>query len=140
MTLLAFMTISGPYLNHNSRLLSIYNIKTVSLPLQKDASFLRPKKDGFGLKTPDVYSIPCTCVEVYIRQTGNYIETNMKDQQWHIRLHHPDKSVVAKHNINLSHRIQFHNTHILEKKFKYMERVIKFLSVYVVESSHSYLE
>jgi hypothetical protein len=42
-----------------------------------------------------------------------------------IHLDHPDKSAVAKHSINLGHRIQLHTTTILSIKSRYMDQMIK---------------
>jgi hypothetical protein len=67
--------------------------------------------------------VPCKCGQVYIGQTGCSIETRVKEHEPHIRLHHPDKSAVAKHSIKLDHRIQFQNTTILSTKSGYMDRM-----------------
>jgi hypothetical protein len=62
---------------------------------------------------------------VYIGQTGRSIETRVKEHQRHIRIAHPEKSAVAEHSINLGHRIQLHNTSILAKKSRCMDRFIR---------------
>jgi hypothetical protein len=41
------------------------------------------------------------------------------------RLNHPEKSAIAEHCINLDHCIQLHNTSILTKKPRYMDRIIR---------------
>jgi hypothetical protein len=76
-------------------------------------------------KTPGVYSMPCKCGEFYIGQTGHSIKTRVKEHQRHTRLQHPDKSTVAKHSINLGHRIQLQDTTILSTKYRYMDWMIK---------------
>jgi hypothetical protein len=82
-------------------------------------------KDDLGLKTPGVYSITCECGQVYIGQTGRSIDTRIKERHRHIRLAHPDKSVVAEHSISWGHRIQLQDTKILSTKSRYMDRLIK---------------
>jgi hypothetical protein len=111
--------------NRISHMLSRHNIKFVGLPPRKIANFLRPVKDDLELKTPGVYSIPCECGQVYIRQTGRSIDTRIKEHHRHIRLAHPDKSAVAKHSISWGHRIQLQDTKILSTKTRYMDRLIK---------------
>jgi hypothetical protein len=61
----------------------------------------------------------------YIGQTGRSVDIRLKEHQWHIRLEHPDKSVVAKHSIEHIHCIQFHNSSILATKTRYMDRTVK---------------
>jgi hypothetical protein len=81
--------------------------------------------DELRLKTPGVYSVPCECGQVYIGQTGRFIETRDKEHQRHIRLQHPDKSAVAEHSINLSHRIQLQDITIFSIKSRYMDQMIR---------------
>jgi hypothetical protein len=72
-----------------------------------------------------VYSVPCKCGQVYIRQTGRSIKTRVKEHQHHIHLQHPDKSVMAEHSINLGHRIQLQDTIILSIKSRYIDQIIR---------------
>jgi hypothetical protein len=94
-------------------------------PAKEASSLLRPIKDDLALKTPGVYSIPCECGEVCIGQTGCSIETRVKEHQRHIRLYHPEKSVVAEHSINLGYQIQLLNTNILTKQSRRTDWVIR---------------
>jgi predicted GIY-YIG superfamily endonuclease len=72
-----------------------------------------------------VYSISCECGKVYIGQTGRSVDTRLKEHQRHIRLEHPDKSAMAEHNIDLGHRIQFHNTSDLASETQYMDHIVR---------------
>jgi len=42
-----------------------------------------------------------------------------------MQLHHPEKSTLAEHSINLAHHIQFNYTTSLAKKFRRMECLIR---------------
>jgi hypothetical protein len=63
--------------------------------------------------------------QVYIGQTGHSIKTRVNEYQYHICLEHPNKSAMAKHSINLGHRIQLQNTTILSTKSRYMDQMIR---------------
>jgi hypothetical protein len=91
----------------------------------KLTSLLRPVKDHLGLRTPEVYRIPCECGKVYIEQTGRSVDIRIKEHQRHIRLDHPDKSAVAEHSIDQGHPIQFHDASILATKSRYMDRIVR---------------
>jgi hypothetical protein len=105
-----------------SRLLARHDIKSVGLPPKKIPSFLQPVKDDLGLKTPDVYSVPCECGKVYIGQTGHSVEARVRK---HIRLGLPRKSAFAEHRFNMGHHIQLGGTSFLSSKTGYMERIIR---------------
>jgi hypothetical protein len=63
--------------------------------------------------------------KVCIRQTGNSIETKIKEHPQHIRLYYLEKSAVAEHSINMDHCILFHDTNIMAKKSGCMEHIIR---------------
>jgi hypothetical protein len=49
------------------------------------------------------------CERVYIGQTEYSIQTRIKKHIWHIRLYHPEKLAMARHNIKLSlHPVSWH--------------------------------
>ena len=50
--------------NKISRLLAKCDVKTHHLPVKKTT------RGKTGLKTPDVWCIPCGCGKVYVRQAG----------------------------------------------------------------------
>jgi hypothetical protein len=89
-----------------SRMLTKCNIKCVGLLPRKISRLLPPVKDDLGLRTPGVYSTPCTSGQVY---------------HWHIRLGYPDKLAVAEHRFNYNHLIKFQDTQILSIVPGYME-------------------
>jgi hypothetical protein len=80
-------------------------------------------KDDLGLRTPGVYSIPCVCGQVYIGQTGQSIETRIKEHHRHKQLRHPDKSAVAEYRFNHNNVIKFQETQILSILPRYMEQI-----------------
>jgi hypothetical protein len=112
----AFLPYVGTIFYRISRVLSLHNMKSMALPSQEIAGFLRPVKDNLGLRIPGVYRIPCECGKVYIGQTGHSMDARLKEHQQHIRLEHLDKSAVAEHSVDLGHRILFDNTSVLATK------------------------
>jgi hypothetical protein len=46
-----------------------------------------------------MYTESPECGKVYIGQTGHSVDTRLKEHQLHIRLEHPDKSVMSEHCI-----------------------------------------
>jgi hypothetical protein len=54
-----------------SRMLAKHNIKRIALPPKKISNCLPPVKDAVGLRTPGIYSMPCECGKVYIRQRSS---------------------------------------------------------------------
>jgi hypothetical protein len=78
----------------------------VGIPSRKIISLLEPMKDDLGLKTAGVYSIPCTCGQVFIGQIGHSIDTSIEEHHRHILLALPDKSAITEHSINRGHYIR----------------------------------
>jgi hypothetical protein len=43
------------------------------------SSLLHPVKDNLGLRTPDVYRIPCMCGRAYFEQMGGSVNIKLKE-------------------------------------------------------------
>jgi hypothetical protein len=83
-----------------------------------------PVKDIIGLKTPGVYRVSFKCGLVYIGQTGRSIEVRIKQHQRNIRLLQLDKSALAEHGFNHSHKILLQDVEVLSTKSGYLDRLI----------------
>ena len=109
-TLTAYILYTQTTYGRLSSMLAKHNIKSIALPPRKIVSYFPPVTDALGLRTPGVYSIPCECGLVYIGQSGQSIELQIKEHNRNIRLAKPDKSAVAEHSINHDHIIKLQDT------------------------------
>jgi hypothetical protein len=99
-----------------SRMLAKHNIKSIPLTPKKISNYLPPIKDAVGLRTPGIYSIPCECRKVYIRQSGLSVHIRIREHERHARLAQTDKSAVAEQSMNQDHIIKLHDTKLLSAK------------------------
>jgi len=65
------------------------DMKTHQLPVTKTT------QGKIGLKTPDIWCIPCGCGKVYVRQAG--VQTRCKEHMRHLFLDQPENLAVAEH-------------------------------------------
>jgi hypothetical protein len=108
-----------------SRMLTKLNVKCNPLPPKKISNYLPPVKDAVGLKIPGIYSIPCECRKVYMGQSGQSVQIQIKEHERHIRLAQTEKSAVAEYSYKYDHFIKLHDTKLLSAKTSYMDRLIR---------------
>jgi len=102
-------SISKIFAKHDIRIASYSNnrIKTL-LPSTKDKT---PTLEKSG-----IYKVSCSdCEYVYIGQTIRDIHTRYKEHDRHYRLNQSDKSSVAKHRHDTSHKITSENLSLLHQ-------------------------
>ncbi|KAJ4451847.1 hypothetical protein ANN_03325 [Periplaneta americana] len=112
---IACLPFTGRLSGKISRLLYKHGIKTIHKgQISKRRS--RPRS---------IYRILCECEAAYIGQTGRTITTRLSEHQRSIRLMQPEKSGLAEHCIEKSHRANFNNTEVLAKCSGYWDRKVK---------------
>jgi hypothetical protein len=90
-TLMAYIPYMQATYGRLSRMLTKLNIKCIPLPPKKISNYLPPVKDAVGIKTPGIYSIPCEYGKVYIGQSGQSIQIQIKEHERYIRLVQTEK-------------------------------------------------
>jgi hypothetical protein len=65
------------------------------------------------LYVPGMYRTCVSVRKVYIGQSGRTVVARCKHRQRYARLHQPEKSAVAEHNISTVHCIDFSGTSII---------------------------
>jgi hypothetical protein len=91
----------------------------------KLSSLLHCVEDHLGLRTPGVFRISCECGRIYTGQTGHSVDIRLKEHQWHIRLEHLDKQIIAEDSTVQGHHIQFQNSSILAMKTRHMDHIVR---------------
>ena len=71
-----------------------------------------------------VYKIPCNdCNRSYTGQTGNSLQTRLKQHQAAVRLIQPNKSALAEHAIEEGHSVDWSSAEIVCHEKNYHERL-----------------
>lgn len=107
------------------KLLERHDIKTIFKPTRKIREHLRSAKDRQDhLSAAGVYSIPCSCGQVYVGTTKRSVNTRISEHKRCCRLGHTDKSAVAEHALQEGdHRIRFEDTKVLDTTKHYYPRL-----------------
>jgi len=73
--------------NRIGRILNKHNIRTIFKPPKKIGQILRNPEDQRSLlSSAGVYKIPCSCGQVYIRETERMIKLWIKEHQCDVKL------------------------------------------------------
>jgi hypothetical protein len=72
-----------------------------------------------------IYRFLCVCGKVHVVQTGHTITAKCKEHELHIQLHQPEKSPVAEHYLEISHKIDFGEVIVLARSTEDMDRLVK---------------
>ncbi|XP_053989899.1 uncharacterized protein LOC128882340, partial [Hylaeus volcanicus] len=102
-----------------------FDIETIFTTDRKIGQMLRNPKDSLHLRTPGIYSIPCSCGKEYIGQTGRLIRTRLNEHMNNIKNVNTEKSAVAEHFYRTNHVIEFDKANVLASIDNYQQRVIR---------------
>jgi hypothetical protein len=82
MAIISYMqTISGKI----SRLLAMYNIKTIHRLVKKTNNMRKPEKVNLGRNMLGIYCILCECGKVYVGQAGRTVTARCKERECHLQ-------------------------------------------------------
>ena len=110
-----------------SRVLKRFNIKSHYKPINKLINIFGLPKDPVeqNKKCGVVYEVPCSeCNKVYVGQTGNSLDTRLKQHQAACRLFQTDKSALAQHAIEADHRIGWSNAKVVTNETRWRQRLL----------------
>jgi hypothetical protein len=123
--------ISLPYIRgfseRISRILNRYDIFTIHKPINKLSSIFGLPKDPLPIDQlcGVVYQISCRdCGRDYIGQTGNSLQTRVKQHQAACRLWQPNKSALAEHSLGESHAIDWSAAKVVHRETKWRQRTL----------------
>ena len=72
-----------------------------------------------------VYEVPCGyCDRVYVGQTGNSLETRLKQHQAACRSFQIDKSALAEHSVQADHRINWSDAKVVTNETRWRQRLL----------------
>ena len=117
------------------RILKRFNIFSCYKPFNKLCNIFNLPKDPIptNFLSGVVYEIPCKdCECVYVGQTKNSLKTRIAQHQAACRLLQPQKSALAEHSIDRSHRINWAGARILSKEVRWRHRLF-------LEAAHTHL-
>jgi hypothetical protein len=109
-----------------ARVLKQFDIFTVYKPFNKLSSIFRLPKDPLpeNAVCGVVYEIPCAdCEKVYVGQTGNSLATRLQQHRAACRNHQPEKSALAEHSLNVSHRVHWSGARVLAREANWRQRL-----------------
>ena len=124
-------SVSLPYIKgcseRISRVLKRFNIKSHYKPLNKLSNIFGLPKDPVeqNKKCGVVYEVPCAdCDKVYVGQTGNSLETRLKQHQAACRLFQIEKSALAEHSVQADHRINWSDAKVITSETRWRQRLL----------------
>ena len=124
-------SVSLPYIKgcseRISRVLKRFNIKSHFKPLNKLSKIFGLPKDPVeqNKKCGVVYEVPCgDCDKVYVGQTGNSLETRLKQHQAACRSFQIDKSALAEHSVQADHRINWSDAKVVTNETRWRQRLL----------------
>ena len=123
-----------------SRVLKRFNIKSYYKPLNKLSKIFGLPKDPVeqNKKCGVVYEVPCgDCEKVYVGQTGNSLETRLKQHQAACRLFQTDKSALAEHSVQADHRINWGDAKVVTNETRWRQRLLAEAFHTVKRSAHA---
>jgi hypothetical protein len=98
--------------------------KMICLPPREAFGLVHAVKDALGLGSPGIYSILVNVERCLLEKTNHAIKTRVIEHHHHIQLYHPEKSAIAEHNTDLSHRLLL-NTSNLVRKSRHTDQLIQ---------------
>ena len=80
-----------------------------------------------------VYCVPCgDCDQKYFGKTNRSFNTRKKEHINHIKHFHPEKSALAKHTLELDHRMNWSKTQIVAFENNFRKR--RFIESFFINS------
>ena len=123
---------SLPYIKSYServaRVLHKYNIKTFYKPFNKLQSIFGLPKDPIepARRCGVVYEVQCAdCDKLYVGQTGNSLDTRLRQHRAASRLLQPERSALAQHSIEECHAIDWAGAKVIAKETRWRHRIFQ---------------
>ena len=116
--------------------LSDHKIKAFFKPMRTIGDKLRNGKDPVHLfdRQGAVYCVPCgDCDQKYFGETKRSFNTRKKEHINYIKHFHPEKSALAKHTLELDHRMNWSKTQIAAFENDFRKR--RFIESFFINST-----